>query len=129
MRKLNATQIKTKTALATRLESSAQGVQQEIHAINAYLMEARERLENLMGLHNSLVEEANAFIESIHEEQEAFMADRSENWSSTDKGEMYQGWADDWSLSLDELEIELPEELEEPDLQIIEDFKALPEAP
>jgi hypothetical protein len=42
---------------------------------------------------------------------------------------MYQGWADEWLLSLEELEIELPQELEEPDLQSIEDFKALPEAP
>jgi chromosome segregation ATPase len=129
MRKLNATQIKIKNDLATRLEGSAQGVRNEIHAINTYLTEARERLENLMGLHNSLVEDANAFIESVHDEQEGFVADRSEGWSSTDKGEMYQGWADEWLLSLEELEIELPQELEEPDLQSIEDFKALPEAP
>lgn len=129
MKKLTATQIKTKNDLTSSLVETADRIRKEIHGINTFLVDARERIEHLEELYAAQVEAANAFAESIHDTQDAYMSERSEAWASSDNGDMYRDWADEWQLTLEAVEIEFPDELEEPDLEDLESFRDLPDQP
>lgn len=129
MKKLKPDQITTKKSTAEVMGVIANRIKQEIEQTNAFLAGARERIESLVEDYNNHVEDANAFLESIHEEQEAYMSERSESWSATGSGEAYQGWADEWQLSLEPIEVEVPEEVEGPSFDDLDIFRELPEAP
>lgn len=129
MKRLNATQIKTKNDLSASLTETADRIRQEIHGINTFLVDARERIENLEVQYAAQVEAANEFVESIHDTQDAYMSERSETWAASDNGDMYRDWADEWQLTLESFEIEFPDEIEEPDLEGLDSFRDLPEHP
>jgi hypothetical protein len=93
---------------------------------------ARARIEEKVEHYNGLVGEANVFIQSVHEGQEAYYESRSENWQDGDKGGMYQDWMGAWEEELETISAEVPEPMEpmdEPDLTASETFQDLPPNP
>ncbi|MDR3572299.1 MAG: hypothetical protein P4L50_00420 [Anaerolineaceae bacterium] len=130
MKKLTAAQIKTKEALAASLEAVGEEITQAIQLFNKQLVEAQDYLEARVGRYNELVQDANAFMAGVHDEQESFYADRSEAWQEGDAGQNYQCWADEWSNEMDEVEdLELPDPIEEPEFIAADALRDLAEQP
>ncbi|WP_306599796.1 hypothetical protein [Geothrix sp. 21YS21S-2] len=129
MQKLTSAQFKQKSQIQASLSEVTDEIRKEVEAINSYLEAASERMENLVERHNGLVGEANSFIESVHEGQEAYYESRSENWQDGDKGGIYQDWMDAWAEELEAIGVEVPEQMDEPDLFASDTFTDLPPLP
>jgi len=130
MKRLTATQIRTKQELARSLGTLASEITLAVQKINTDLAAARESIEALTGRYNELIQESNAFMASVNEQQKTFFDDHSDAWQGGDGGVSYQYWLEEWSNDLDELdEIALPDEIEEPEFVAADIFGDLPDQP
>jgi hypothetical protein len=65
--------------------------------------------------YNEVLETARALANSITElAQEQFEA-KSERWQNGEKGTQVRNWIEQWEMSLDDIDLELPEALAEVD--------------
>lgn len=130
MRKLSREQLATRNQIAQSLDNTAGEIRSIIAKTNAALEAAREQIDALTNRFNELVQEANDFIEGVHDAQQSYANDRSEAWKESDAGQNYDSWMDEWSAHFDELEeMDFPDEIEEPDFIHPDDLRDLPEAP
>jgi hypothetical protein len=83
----------------------------------------------LEGRYNEIRDEAQDFINTIKDEQEAYSNDRSDQWHEGDAGQAYEEWKDAWGIDLDELDITLPDEIDEVTLDAVEVLRVLPDHP
>lgn len=129
MKKLTHDQIQTKLNLAHGLSKVGEELQDSIARHNLLLEAARNEIEALAGRYNEVRQEAQDFIEGVHNEQEAYASDRSDQWQGSDAGEAYGEWAEAWDVDLEELDITLPDEIEEVTLDAVEALRVLPDNP
>lgn len=123
MQKLNLKQYKSKMEYESVLSAAADAIRDAIQKLNNHADGAQRdavaaQLPLLVEQYNLKVEEAQQFVDSIHEAQEAYMGSRSERWLDSDKGVSYSDWADEWTAELDPLNLmllDLAEDVEEPD--------------
>jgi chromosome segregation ATPase len=129
MRKLTKEHITRKQELAKQLEEVGADLIKEIRSFNALLEERSESIDSLTQRYNEVIGGANALIEEIHEEQESYADERSDTWRDGDAGQAHGDWAGEWSISLDEIDVELPDVVDEPELSAAETLRDLPEQP
>lgn len=129
MKKLSKEQIQRKDEIAMKLSNIGEGIQDATQSFNIRMTAFFETLEELKGRYNEVVEEGNAFLEEIHNSQNEYIDDRSDSWRDGDAGQVYSDWAGEWSITLDEIELECPEPLDEPTLDALEVVRNLPEHP
>ncbi len=130
MKKLTAKHIKEQDELVRSLESVADEIAEEVRQVNANISTARERIESLTTRYNDIVQDAKTFMSSIHDEQDSYFADRSSGWQEGDAGQSYESWMDEWNTDLEGLdEVELPDEVDEPELDAVSILRELPEQP
>ena len=74
---------------------------------------------------------ARALTDSVAETAREVFDAKSEKWQDGETGTRVRSWIDEWEMTLDDLDLDLPEPLEEldPDLHAgeIEDAPATPE--
>ena len=72
-----------------------------------------------------------ALVAGVAEPAQAQFDARSERWQDGETGTRVRSWIDEWEMTLDDLDLDLPEPLEELDLDLhageIEDAPATPE--
>jgi len=107
----------------------SQQIRSEIQTLNSCLDAVGDRLESLTEHYNSQVEEASAFIESIHEAQEAYSDSRSEGWADSDQGDTYRDWAESWEVDLEPFDVELSEPMDEPEFTALDTLRDIPVQP
>lgn len=129
MKKLTKIQIDTKNQLARRLDQSEQDVREAIQVLNRRLEETWAEVAGAVGHHNELLEEVNDFRQQIHDEQMQYQEDRPEAWQGSERGRAYEGWAEGWGVSLDEITVECPEPVEEPEMDAAEILRSLTDQP
>lgn len=130
MKKLTADQIKRQRELALSLESISAEITEAVQALNATIAATREGVESLMNRYNEQIREVGVFMRSVHDQQENYFDERSTNWQEGDAGQSYESWMDEWNTDLEELdEVELPDEVDEPEFDAVTALRELPEKP
>lgn len=129
MKNLTREQIQSKLNLAQRLSEVGEDLQGAIARHNLLLEAARNEIEALVGRYNEVRQEAQDFIEGVHDEQESYSSDRSDRWHEGDAGEAYGEWKDAWGIDLEEVDITLPDEIGEVTLDAVEVLRDLPDHP
>lgn len=129
MKNLSNDQIQTRIKLIQDLSATGGELQDAIAVLNKQIRTSTEVIEGLQGRYNELVQEAQGFIESVHEAQESYAGDRSERWHESDAGQAHADWMSGWELDLEEVDVDLPEEVEELILEAVEVLRDLPEHP
>ena len=132
MKNLTREQIQTKLNLTQRLSEVGEELQDAISHHNQLLEAAHDEIRELEGRYNEICEEAQGFINTIKDGQEAYSNDRAEQWREEKAGEAYETWMDVWDTTLEEVEIDLPDEVENVSpysMQAIEVLRDLPDHP
>ena len=95
-------------------------------AINEYNEKARalfvnvtENAEDLQ----SAIDDANALLDGVREDAQAHYDEKSEKWQESDKGTDYQEWISELEQTLDDVEVDAPEDVSEPDFSAIDTFE------
>ena len=113
--KISKQQLVERDALAADLRKNAEALNSAIVAFNRAIEPLSQAVHEALEDHNEILEKARALASSITEAaQEAFDA-KSEKWQSSDKGIEARSWIEQWEVSLDDVDLELPEPLTEID--------------
>lgn len=129
MKNLTKEQSKQKARIAQELTEVGTDLQNAVNQFNDQMIAAFVLIEELQGRYNELIAEANGFTETVHEQQEAYMEDRSDSWHDGDTGQAYRDWAGEWTLNLEEVEINAPIGVDEPTLEDADTLRCLPDHP
>ena len=113
--KISKQQLIERDALAADLRKKAEALNSAIVAFNQAIEPLSQAVHEALEDYNEILEKARALASSITEAaQEAFDA-KSEKWRSSDKGIQVRSWIEQWEVSLDDVDLELPEPLDEVD--------------
>ena len=129
MKSLTKEQFRQKSSIAQSIVDVTGDLQNAIDQYNLQMSTSFVPIEELQGRYNELVAEARGFIETIHDQQEAYMEERSDPWRNGDPGEVYRDWAGEWTIDLEEIEIYAPEPIEELVADAVDLFRDLPDHP
>ena len=120
MKKLSKEQLKRHEELSAALHGAHEELDGAIKLFNETVAEAFGKLATYVEEFNSKVIDANTFVEEIHTEQEAYEGDKSDKWRESDAGSAYADWMSAWEISIEEVELDEPPELNTPDIDLAE---------
>jgi hypothetical protein len=101
--------------LATVLRGKAEKLNIAIAAFNRGVEPLSRAVGEVLNDYNGILEKARILAGSVSEAaQEEFDA-KSQRWQDSEKGIGVRSWIEHWEMSLDDVELELPGELEEID--------------
>ena len=129
--KLSKDQAAERIALAAELRTRAATLNVAIDAFNRGIEPLCRAVAEAQGGYNETLERAKALAAGVAEPAQAQFDARSERWQDGETGTRVRSWIDEWEMTLDDLDLDLPEPLEEldPDRHAgkIEDAPATPE--
>ena len=127
--KLSKAESKRRDGLVAEIEIAAGKLSDAVTAFNETLAQAREALEQARDAYNDTLEQAREFAEDIASSREAEISERSERWQESEKAQAAQAFVESWQgIDLDPVDIDMPEDLESPDLPHRDELEALPAA-
>ena len=123
-------QIAEKANIVARLEDAAKKVEEAIDAFNTGLEALRETAAPAIEAYNDALREAAEFTGQIASDADFEFGEKSEKWQESERGQDARDWIDTWNdVDLEEIAIEWPEEIEQPDLSAGERIDQLPDKP
>jgi hypothetical protein len=120
--RLSKRQLAERNALAANLRKRAATLNTAIVAFNQAIEPHSRAVVEALEDYNEILEKARALAagvtEAAHDEFDA----RSERWQGSDAGIKVRSWIEQWEVSLDDIDPEVPEPLAEidPDEQALE---------
>jgi hypothetical protein len=113
--KLSKGQVTERAALAAELRTKGAALNIAIVAINQAIEPLAQPVSQALDAYNGTLDRARILAGGIVEAaQQAFDA-KSEKWQDSDKGVQVRSWIEQWEMSLDEVDLDLPEALPEVD--------------
>lgn len=126
--KLTKAEAAERAELVEKLTAAKTEVESAVAAFNEKLAEAWQEVQAKIETYNEVVTAAAEFRDGIVDSRQSEWDDKSEKWQDGERGEAASVWINEWSsASLDALEIEEPEGLEEPGMDHDEALEGLPE--
>jgi hypothetical protein len=113
--KVTKEQLARRDLLATDFRAKAAALNAAIAAFNREVGPLARAVAEAQAKYNETVEQARTIASQISEvAQEAFDG-KSERWQESDNGIQVRIWIEQWEVSLDDVDLDLPEPLEEID--------------
>jgi hypothetical protein len=128
--KVSREQLAKRNALAAELRQNAETLNATIAAFNRDVGPLAQAVGKAQDAYNETLEAARSLADGIAESAREQFEAKSEKWQESDKGIEVRTWIEQWEMSLDDIELELPEALEEIDPEghagVLEDAAARP---
>ena len=123
MKKLPEHEIESHQQLVDRLQTAYDHLESELGDFNTYV---KDQFKAMIGPRvdelNGAVDDLKNWFDTQHDEAQSYFDDQSEKWQEGTRGEQYQKWIDSFEESanvIDNVEIEAPEEIEMPEVDIL----------
>lgn len=116
MQKIDKTQQAELSRLDQELDAAGDKLIEAIQTFNTWKQEWWQKVAEAQEAYNALVSEAKELVEGLRDEVETYYDERSEKWQESDRGQVYQGWLQEFQqIDLEEADLEEPPELDIPD--------------
>jgi vacuolar-type H+-ATPase subunit H len=99
--------------LASDLRDKAATLNEAIVAFNAAVEPLIKAVTEAQGAYNETLEAARELADGIAEKARGQFEAKSERWQEGEKGQLVREWFERWEVSLDDVDLDLPEPLEE----------------
>jgi cell division septum initiation protein DivIVA len=113
--KITKKQLTERAALAADLRKKAEALNIAVAAFNQAIEPLSQAVREALEAYNGILEKARVLADSITEAAQAEFDRKSEKWQESDKGIEVRTWIEQWEMSLDDVDLELPEPLTEID--------------
>jgi hypothetical protein len=113
--KLRKDQLARRDALAADLRSKANALNVAISAFNEQVEPLSQAVAEAQVNYNESMEAARILASQISEAARGDFEAKSERWQESDNGIQVRTWIEEWEMSLDDVDLDLPEPLEEID--------------
>jgi hypothetical protein len=110
--KLDKKETARQEELVADLRKASSELEDAVSVYNDALEKLKAPVEEALKKYNDVVEEARGFSADIASRADDEITDKSERWQESERGEAASSWKDEWeNASLDEIEIEFPDEI------------------
>ena len=113
--KVTKEQLARRDVLAADLRAKATALNVTIAAFNREVEPLVRAVAEAQVNYNETVEHARALASQISEAAQEVFDAKSERWQGSDSGIQVRTWIEQWEISLDGIDLDLPEPLEEID--------------
>jgi hypothetical protein len=113
--KLSKQQLAQRDALAADLRQQATVLNTAIAAFNRGVAPLAQAVTTATDDYNQMLDTARTLANDIAETARRKFDEKSERWQDGDRGIQIRTWIEQWEMSLDDVELDLPEPLEEID--------------
>jgi hypothetical protein len=111
--KISKIQLTERDTLAAELRNKGAALNSAIVGFNQAIEPLSRAVGEALDAYNAILERARTLAGGIVETaQEAFDA-KSGKWQESDRGIQVRSWIEQWEVSLDDVDLELPEPLQE----------------
>jgi hypothetical protein len=128
--KLSKEQLVARAALTPQLRDKARALNIAIAEFNRGVEPLAQAVAEAQDAYNETLEAARSLADGVAGSAREHFEAKSERWQESDKGIEVRTWIEQWEMSLDDIELELPEALEEIDPEghagVLEDAAARP---
>lgn len=115
--------------LTSKLRDAATELASAIEAYNAAMEEQQNEVKEAQDTYNNALAELRVFRDERVEQWRGEYDERSEKWQESDKGGTVSSWLEGWEgMDLDDIEVTLPDEIDEPDMNHASEFEELQES-
>lgn len=126
--KLSKADIKRRDEIAADMQNASADLKDAIEAFNEAMQAAWKAVEDAQSAYNDKLSVARDFIETFVDECRSEAADKSEKWQEGEAAERVESWLGELeAIDLDDIELEAPEPLAEPDLAHSDELAEMPE--
>jgi hypothetical protein len=113
--KVTREQLAKRDALAAELRQKAETLNAAIAAFNKSVEPLSRAVAEAEADYNETLEVARTLTGNVTEVAQGEFEAKSERWQESEKGIEVRTWIEQWEMSLDDIELDLPEPLEEID--------------
>jgi hypothetical protein len=113
--KINKQQLIERDVLAADLRKKAEALNSVIVAFNQAIEPLSQAVHVALEDYNEILEKARTLASGVTEAAQPAFDAKSEKWQDSDKGIQVRSWIEQWEVSLDDVDLELPEPLTEID--------------
>jgi DNA repair exonuclease SbcCD ATPase subunit len=130
MKALSKEQIRQRDEIVAQLDERRKNIEAAIEAANEKIDEIREDLVAVRDKYNEEVTKLATLRDEIVTDIENYVEEKSEKWQDSEAGSSYATWRDRFSdTDLDGIDIEMPEDIDTPDIDHGGEAEAWPESP
>jgi hypothetical protein len=108
-------QARQRDALAAALRAKAAELNSAVVAFNRGVEPLTQSLNETLNGYNMALQIARSFTNGIADAAQADFDVKTERWKDSDKGVRARDWIERWQINLDDVELALPEPLDELD--------------
>lgn len=124
--KFNKPQLAVRDKMLDKLREAQNELVHAVYTLNDELVTLRNKVIDELGVYNAVLTEVQEWRDSVANDLRADWDERSEKWKVTDAGQEASSWIDDLeNVDLDEIDMELPDDLETPDLTHADELAAV----
>jgi exonuclease VII large subunit len=113
--KVTKEQLARRDVLAADLRAKATAFNAAIAAFNREVEPLARAVAEAQANYNEAVEQARTLASQISQAAQEVFDAKSERWQDSDNGTQVRTWIEEWEMSLDDIDLDLPEPLEEID--------------
>jgi cell division septum initiation protein DivIVA len=113
--KLSRQQLAERDALAADIREKAKVLNAAIAAFNQAIEPLSRAVVEAQDDYNAILEKARAYASGVTEAAHDEFDARSERWQESDTGIKVRSWIERWEVSLDDVDLEVPDPLAEID--------------
>jgi hypothetical protein len=113
--KIGKQQLAERDTLAADLRKKAEALNIAIVAFNQATGPLSQAVGDALEDYNGVLEKARPLVAVVTETAQAKFDAKSEKWQESDTGIQVRSWIEQWEMSLDDVDLELPEPLTEID--------------
>jgi hypothetical protein len=113
--KISKQQLAERDTLAADLRKKAEALNIAIAAFNQAIEPLSQAVGDALEDYNVILAKARTLADGVTEAAQAEFDAKSEKWQESDKGIEVRTWIEQWEMSLDDVDLELPEPLIEID--------------
>ena len=113
--RLSQRQLAERDALAADIREKTKALNAAIAAFNQAIEPLSRTVIEALDDYNTILEKARAFAGGVTEAAHDAFDARSERWRGSDQGIQVRSWIEQWEVSLDDIDLEVPEPLTEID--------------
>lgn len=115
MKRITKQDAERKVGLVEKITVADDKLADAIRVFNDKQAVAFSEVQQVVVQYNDLIREAGGFCEDIAGEIESYINERSDAWREGEKGEAYNEWLGTWQDDLEEVEIDEPSAIDQPD--------------
>jgi hypothetical protein len=123
--RLTKEELKTHDDLVLALTETANKLHETVAQFNAMMTEAWSAVEQMQNRYNEQVQHAQKFVDAVYASRHDEYDNKSEKWQDSDDGQSVYLWLEEWNITLEESDLELPETIEVIGLSV-SDLEELP---